>query len=379
MALFRIASRDREIDDSESIWHSELAIRGPLMQCASIALALFIRGSGPRVDSVEIRQLRTFIAVVEYGGFRRAARELHFSQPTVTAHIRQLERSLGVLLFERLPVGVRLTPAGHSFLMAAQGLVDLSDAAAAAARQDRVTGTLRMGVFPAAAAELTRPLLLELRRRWPTVNMEVVALNLGDWAPIIPGLDALIMRDPIDPNRVRATELFHEPMLVAVPWQWPARDSARLTTAELLALPLVRLGPGLPHELRAFWCVEDLRNGAAIDFRGYGASCLEDIADDIACGFGAALTTRSVLRSAGESNRLWAVPFDCSPMTHVWVTTRIEDRRPIIDALHREAAAITQSIGPLVLPELSGDDRTDSCSGSRARNEAHDVSFPDNA
>lgn len=331
------------------------------------------------MDSVEIRQLRTFIAVVEHGGFRRAASKLHFSQPTVTNHIRQLERSLGVLLFERLPGGVRLTLAGHNFLVSAQRLVDLSDAAAAAARQDRVTGTLRIGTFPAAAAELTRPLLLELRRRAPTVNIEVVTLNLGDWAPIIPGLDALIVRDPIDLNRVRATELFHEPMLVAVPWQWPARDSTRLTAAELLALPLVRLGPELPHELRAFWCVEDLRNGAAIDFRGYGASCLEDIADDIACGFGAALTTRSVLRSVGESNRLWAVPFDCSPVTHVWVTTRIEDRRPIIHALHTEAADITQRIGSLVLPELSGTDHSDSCSGNRAQNKAQDVMFPDNA
>ncbi|HEY5784082.1 MAG TPA: LysR family transcriptional regulator [Microlunatus sp.] len=303
---------------------------------------------------MEIRQLRTFIAVVEHGGFRRAASKLHFSQPTVTAHVRELERSLGVRLFERLPGGVRLTPAGQNFFVSAQGLVDLSDAAAAAARQDRVVGTLRVGTFPAAAAELTRPLLLELRRRWPTVDLEVAALDLGAWAPVIAGLDALIMRDPIDLNRVRATELFHEPMLVAVPWQWPASESSRLTTAELLALPLVRLASGLSRELRAFWCVEDLRNGQAIDFRGYGASCAEDVADDIACGFGAALTTKSVLRSVGESNRLWAVPFERSPETHVWMTTRIEDRRPIIDALHREVAAITERIGPLILPELSG-------------------------
>ena len=307
---------------------------------------------------MELRQLRTFIAVAEHGGFRRAATKLHFSQPAVTAHIRELERSLGLRLFERHPGGTQLTPAGRRLLGSAQHLVDLSDAATLNARQGDFSGPLRIGVFPASAAELTRPLLVELRRLWPTVEIDVIALDLSAWAPAVDGIDARIVRDPIDPTRVRASELFSEPLLVAVPWHWPSRDATRLTMNEVLALPLVRPADCLPTDLRAFWCLKHLRNGDPIDYRGYGANCPEDAADDIACGFGADVTTRSILRSLGET-RFGAIPFDHSPNTRAYLTTRIDDDRPIINALHREITAITQRIGPIVLPELAQDGRPD--------------------
>jgi DNA-binding transcriptional LysR family regulator len=306
---------------------------------------------------VELRQLRTFLAVAEHGGFRRAAVKLHFSQPALTAHIRELERSLGVRLFERHPSGIQLTPEGRRFLESAQRMIDLSDAATLSARDERISGPLRIGVFPASAAELTRPLLVELRRLWPAVDLDVVPLRLSAWAPAVEGVDALIMRDPVDAERVRATELFREHVLVAIPWHWPSREATRLTLNEFLDLPLVRPADCLPSALRAFWCLEHLRDGD-FEFRGYGAACAEDVADDIACGLGAAVTTGSLLRSFGET-RFGAIPFEHSPDTRAWVTTRIEDRRPIIEALHRQVVEITARIGSLILPELTRDGRSD--------------------
>jgi DNA-binding transcriptional LysR family regulator len=57
-----------------------------------------------------IRQLEYFVAVAEEGQFTRAAERLHIAQPSVSAQVRQLERTLGTPLFHRGFGPVTLTP-----------------------------------------------------------------------------------------------------------------------------------------------------------------------------------------------------------------------------------------------------------------------------
>ena len=53
------------------------------------------------MNDISLKQLEIFVAVVEYGGFTRAAEELFFNQSTVSAHISLLEQALGKELFVR--------------------------------------------------------------------------------------------------------------------------------------------------------------------------------------------------------------------------------------------------------------------------------------
>src|SRR5207244_1591118 len=88
---------------------------GPLRDGARFHPA--IRRYGPEgIALMELRHLRYFVAVAEEGSFLRAGRRLRVAQPALSKQIRDLEREVGVKLFERLPRGARVTPAGEHFL-----------------------------------------------------------------------------------------------------------------------------------------------------------------------------------------------------------------------------------------------------------------------
>lgn len=69
-------------------------------------------------------QLRAFLAVVDTQALRAAARQLNISQPAISKAMRELERQLGVVLFERRTTGVVLTECGHAFRRRASLLVE---------------------------------------------------------------------------------------------------------------------------------------------------------------------------------------------------------------------------------------------------------------
>src|SRR2546422_8565876 len=92
---------------------------------------------------MELRHFRYFVAVAEEHSFAHAARRLRVAQPALSKQIRDLETELGVTLFERLPRGVRLTPAGEAFLADARGTPEAAGRAmegAPRARQKRGPG-----------------------------------------------------------------------------------------------------------------------------------------------------------------------------------------------------------------------------------------------
>src|SRR2546428_3508745 len=72
---------------------------------------------------MNIRQLECFVAVVDEGSFTRAARRVGITQPSLSQHIRSLEEELNGAVFDRLPRGVSLTPAGRILLPEARAAV----------------------------------------------------------------------------------------------------------------------------------------------------------------------------------------------------------------------------------------------------------------
>lgn len=123
---------------------------------------------------MELRHLRYFVAVAELGSVSRAAAKLFMAQPPLSAQIRQLEGEVGASLLVRLPRGVRLTPAGESFLDDARAILARAQQASVRARerQSGQRSTLRLGLMPSATQSILPGLLARLRESGLAVSVE---------------------------------------------------------------------------------------------------------------------------------------------------------------------------------------------------------------
>jgi DNA-binding transcriptional LysR family regulator len=123
--------------------------------------------------------VKSFVAVLDAGSLTRAARQLQARQPTLSRHIAELEAQLGVPLFERTGRGVSPTGAGLAIAEAArrmQGGAELLGRSLARTRE-ATTGTVRITTSTVAAAWLLPPVLADLQRAEPDIQIELVASN----------------------------------------------------------------------------------------------------------------------------------------------------------------------------------------------------------
>ena len=119
---------------------------------------------------MELRHLRSFLAVAEELHFGRAAARLHISQPPLSQQIRRLEDELGARLFRRTKRRVELTPAGQAFLTEArQTLAQAERAVRAAQRAERgELGELLVGYVTSATYGPLPDVIRMFRKRFPT-------------------------------------------------------------------------------------------------------------------------------------------------------------------------------------------------------------------
>jgi len=121
-----------------------------------------------------LQQLRAFLAVVDGGSFRAAARQLDLSQAGLTTAVQALEASLGQALLHRTARGVALTDAGRRLLPRAQ-LIDrearraVEEASPAAVP----SGTLHVGVGPTPTALLLPRVVPDFHARYPQVTLRL--------------------------------------------------------------------------------------------------------------------------------------------------------------------------------------------------------------
>lgn len=125
---------------------------------------------------MDLRSLRTFIAVVDAGSLSKAAATLFVAQPALTAQIKKLEAELAATLLERSHAGVAPTPIGLQLYQDARRL--LADAAAMQERIQRSAispeGSVTLAVPLLLVSLLVGPLLVRLREAYPRIRVYVL-------------------------------------------------------------------------------------------------------------------------------------------------------------------------------------------------------------
>ncbi len=128
---------------------------------------------------MQMRHLRYFVAAAEEGSFLKAAGRLRVAQPSLSRQIRDLEREVGVVLFERLPRGVRLTPAGDAFLTEARNSLECAARAVATARHegaaDRILRVAHGSLFQ--YARTVSRLFSLFRHEYPATNVTIERMD----------------------------------------------------------------------------------------------------------------------------------------------------------------------------------------------------------
>src|SRR4051794_29436136 len=130
---------------------------------------------------MDLRQLEYVVAVVDHGGFTRAADALMVAQPSLSQGVRTLENELGVDLFHRLGRRVALTAAGEALIDPARRM--LRDAAttraAVAAGAGLQAGRLDLAALPTLAVDPLAPLIGTFRAAHPGISVHVTEPEEG--------------------------------------------------------------------------------------------------------------------------------------------------------------------------------------------------------
>ncbi len=204
-------------------------------------------------DSLQLAWLESFLSVSEHGGFTRAARATHRTQPRISAHIAALERALGEDLLVRTARGATLTLAGELLLPRVRAMMRelRTGTDAVHGLRQQMQGHVRIGSYPGASAVIVAPVMQNFRRRYPAVR-----LSLLESGPH--GVEMAISRDDID-LAVRASDmpqahhdmtsarLCHEKIVLVVREDHPLATEATVDLGRLVHETLIVSGE--PHNL----------------------------------------------------------------------------------------------------------------------------------
>lgn len=251
--------------------------------------------------TVELQQLRYFVAVAEAGKVTAAARRLHVAQPSVSKQLRKLEAELGAVLLERRKTGVALTDAGQILLpWAKRVLTDLdgarSDVAGLASLE---RGRLSVGATPSLSTVLLPRVLAAFHAEHPGITLTVLEAGSGDLVDrlALGGLDLALVILPVPREELfETTPLLREELVLAVGRKHPLAARKSVRVSELRGVPLVMFREG--YDLRTATIAACEQAGFHPTFAIEGAE-MDGVLRMAAAGLGVAVVPRMVVEKAG--------------------------------------------------------------------------------
>lgn len=209
---------------------------------------------------MELKHLRTFLALSEIRNFTRTAEKLHFAQSNVTTHIQQLERELNVQLFERIGKRIALTPAGKELIPYAVRMLALSDDVTDRFTNHGAGGAVTVGASESVCISRLPAALKIYQNRYPEVQVYLRVIDTDRVMTLLEEnvIDIAFILDEERQYPYTVTSFsVCEPIAVLARPEHPLAAREVVSVTDFMDMPMILTGPGccyrsmFERELRA--------------------------------------------------------------------------------------------------------------------------------
>jgi len=197
---------------------------------------------------MDVRNLRTFIKVSELNNFTKAATALGYSQSAVTVQMQQLEKEIGLPLFDRIGKNIKLTQYGLNFIDYANRVIEAMDRAESFATDSKeMHGTIHFGIVDSILNSCFIPILTEFNHRYPGITVSLFVSSAREIEAKIRAndLDLAYMLDYKVPSKewVRVREEIEPIIFVANPNN-PLAGAGEIQMEDLIKEKLILMPQG---------------------------------------------------------------------------------------------------------------------------------------
>jgi len=284
--------------------------------------------------TLNLHQLATFQVVAKHCSYVRAAEELHFSQPAVSAQIRKLEEAMGIKLFEQIGRKTYLTQAGEELYHYSQKIFTVIDEALETVEELRGPdhGRLRVGADTTVGTYVIPSLLGKFQKGYPDVEISLDVVNRAALVDRIMNnqIDmAIVGRVPDDIPVVIEPFAPNELVLVAAPYHRLAgRVHVPMQELEKEHFLLREIGSGTRASLEITLQEAEVPLHVSMHMGNNSA-----IKQGVAAGLGIALISRVALDMELETNRLVILDVEGFPIIRHWRIVHLKDKHLSAPAL----------------------------------------------
>ncbi|NLD08905.1 MAG: LysR family transcriptional regulator, partial [Xanthomonadaceae bacterium] len=200
---------------------------------------------------IDLKQLRYFVHIAEFGSFTKAANFLDVAQPVLSRQIRKLEVDLGQNLLIRDGRGVSLTDSGAVLLEHSRGILHQLERAFEDVTRGQLSGHISMGLPPTLARIFSVPMTKDFHELLPDANLVITEkLSASIEEEIITGkLDMGVLHNPTRSPELDIFMLAKENLFLMAPKELKFKTTKKgVSLEEVSKLPLIL--PSYPNSYR---------------------------------------------------------------------------------------------------------------------------------
>jgi DNA-binding transcriptional LysR family regulator len=281
---------------------------------------------------VELRQIEYFIVVAEELHFGRAAMRLQMTQPPLSQQILQLERELGLKLFERSKRHVELTSAGKVYLQEVRQVLPLLERAKAAAlrAQMGMLGRLVIGFVGSATFDILPIIVRDFQEQFPNVDlvlremptpMQIDAFHRKE-------IDIGFVRTPVLDPLLSLLSVQQETCIAVVPKLHPLAQCSSISMGDLSTERFILV----EREIWPSWYDDILakcRNAGFSPFIGQDVKEIQTVVGLVAAGLGISIVPRSTVNLHARDVAYVSIKGD-APSVEMSIAWRTDNNSPIV-------------------------------------------------